>query len=92
MRHHNPLVTKPLQHGVVWKREVVRKIVVDLFCLSIQMHACMQLRAHAHARTRAHVRASKKASRELMLCARLDAPMHARLFACEVAKYLVVTL
>ena len=60
MRHHNPLVTKPLQHGVVWKREVVRKIVVDLFCLSIQMHACMQLHAHSRAHRRAHVRANKK--------------------------------
>ena len=33
MRHHDPLVTKSLQHGVVWKREVVRKILVNLFFL-----------------------------------------------------------
>ena len=45
MRHHDPLVTKPLQQRVVWKCEVVLKIVVDLFILFIQMHACMQ---HAH--------------------------------------------
>ena len=49
MRHHDPLVTKPLQHRVVWKREVVLKIVVDLVILSIQKHACMELHAHAHA-------------------------------------------
>ena len=61
MRHHDPLVTKPLQHRVVWKREVVRKIVVDLFFrTSIQTDACMQLHAHAHAHRRAHVRANKK--------------------------------
>ena len=50
MRHHDPLVAKPLQQRVLWKREVVLKIVVDLFVLSVQNRACMQLRAHAHAR------------------------------------------
>ena len=52
IRHHDPLVTKSLQHGVVWKREVVRKIVVDLFI--IQTHECTQRLAHvdAHARPR----------------------------------------
>ena len=29
-RHHDPLVTKPIQDGVVWVREVALKIVVDL--------------------------------------------------------------
>ena len=54
MRHHDPLVTKSVQHGVVWKREVVRKIVVDLFILFIQTHECTQRLAHAdaHARSR----------------------------------------
>ena len=52
MRHHDPLVTKSLQHGVVWKREVVRKIVVDLFILFIQTHECTQRLAHADAHAR----------------------------------------
>ena len=52
IRHHDPLVTKPLQRRVVWKREVVRKIVVDLFILFIQAQECMQRLAHADAHAR----------------------------------------
>ena len=44
------------RYGIGWKREVVRKIVVNLFILSIQTHACMQLLAHAHAHARSRPR------------------------------------
>lgn len=51
MRHHDPLVTKSLQHGVVWKREVVRKILVNLFFYSnARMHPTSVHRETKHVR------------------------------------------
>ena len=67
MRHRDPLVAKPLQQRVVWKCEVVLKIVVDLLVLSVQTHACMQLRAHAHAHARS-CPCKIEESRETMPC------------------------
>ena len=84
MRHHDPLVTKSLQHGVVWKREVVRKIVVDLFILSNQMHACMQLLAHthAHARPRPCTEKQKRAKKRCFACASTLEPVCVNVCLC----------
>ena len=58
MRHHDPLVTKPLQHRVVWKREVVLKIVVDPFIIFV---ICTHARSYTrpHRRTCEHVYTKK---------------------------------
>ena len=83
MRHHDPLVTKSLQHGVVWKREVVRKIVVDLFILFFK-RTNARSDSRTRMRTRAHVRARRnKTCASTCVCAKLlifngDLVMHTR--------------
>ena len=54
MRHHDPLVTKLLQQRVVWKCEVVLKIVVDLFILFL-FRCTRACSTRTHMRRRAHV-------------------------------------
>ena len=94
MWHHDPLVAKPLQDRMVWKREVVMKIVIDLFLnfLFKCTHACCYTRSHM--RTRAHDRTNKKnTSQEIMMvCERLSAGTRARQRACDVVKHVVVAL
>lgn len=91
MRHHDPLVTKPLQHRVVWKREVVRKIVVDLFILFIQAQECMQRLAHAdaHARPRPCTEKQNRAKKLCLARASMLEPVCVNVCVCVCAKLLI---
>ena len=64
-RHHDPLVTKPLQESVVWEREVALKIVVDLLLCFYSIFRIANARMNVGTLTRtqtllyAHMRAEK---------------------------------